>query len=255
MTGGKCICFYKFLIAESITPLTTMLEFLFLTVVITCGVIVNLRFRNKLQEEKRSMPIERRGNLIEPVMSWYCILQILFWPYDLVFLWISTNEIIPSETLPSWLCHLLFQAMKTGRMCVAYNSLFVSLIRYVFIVQYQRSNQWNYKKVSNFFKIASIIFPVMMEILSYTAVTNTIQHVGKLTDCLESSQGLNSTKQFEILAYSEVVDWTMQHLPIPLIHAVTYMYQVLSSVVLLNITEAFLYLSIFRYIKRYYFFK
>ena len=256
MTGGKCICFYKFLIAESITPLTTMLEFLFLTVVITCGVIVNLRFRNKLQEEKRSMPIERRGNLIEPVMSWYCILQILFWPYDLVFLWISTNEIIPSETLPSWLCHLLFQAMKTGRMCVAYNSLFVSLIRYVFIVQYQRSNQWNYKKVSNFFKIASITFPIMMEILSYFAVTNRfldVQQVPKLKDCIASTQSLNSTTQSEILAYSDVVDWTMQQLPISFVMAVSYMYEIVSTVVWMNVMEAFLYLSIFRFMKRYYF--
>ena len=257
MSGGKCICFYKLLIAESVTPVTAILEFLFLTIVVMCGVIVNLRFRNKLRKEKRSMPIERRGNLIEPVMSWYCILQIIFWPYDLLLLWINTNEVIPSESLPSWLCQLLLQAMKTGRMCVAYNSLFVCLIRYIFIVQHNRSNQWNYKKVSNIFKITSITFPIMMEILSYFAFTkNTlieVQQVAKLRDCIASTQSLNSTTQSEILAYSEIVDWTMQQLPISFVKAVSYMYESVSIVVWLNVMEAFMYLSIFRYMKRYYF--
>ena len=258
MSGSKCICFYKFLIAESVTTLTMILEFLFLIIVVTCGVIVNLRYRNKLQKEKRSMPIERRGNLIEPVMSWYCILQIIFWPYDLLLLWISTNEVIPSASLPSWLCHLLLQAMKTGRMCVAYNSLIVSLIRYVFIVQYKRSNQWNYEKVSNFFKITSITFPIIMELLSYVAVTNPlldVQQTGKLRDCIASAHTSNSTTQSEIFAYSEVVDWTMQHLPISFIHAVSYTYKILTLVVWLNITEALMYLSIFRCMRRYNHFK
>ena len=251
MQGGKCICIYKFLIAKSVTTFSTILEFIFLIIVVACGVLVNLRYRNALREEKRNMPISRRGNLIEPVMSWYWVLQILFWPYDLFLLWISTNELISSESLPSWLCHILLQALKTGRMCIAYNSLFVSLIRYLYIVHHQRSNQWNYKTVSNFFKIISILFPIMMEIVSYVAVPFQLNNKSdELIDCLANSQGLNSTAQSELLAYSEVVDWTMQHLPISLVYVASFMYGILSSVVWLNITEAFLYLSIFRIMKR-----
>ena len=97
----------------------------------------------------------------------------------------------------------------------------------------------------------------MMEILSYFAFTkNTlieVQQVAKLRDCIASTQSLNSTTQSEILAYSEIVDWTMQQLPISFVKAVSYVYESVSIVVWLNVMEAFMYLSIFRYMKRYYF--
>ena len=171
--GGKCICFYKLLNAESISITSTTLELMFTLFIVTCGVIVNLRYRNELKKEKRAMPIGRRGNLIEPVMSWFCILQMIFWPYELLFLWINTNEVVPFESLPSWLCYVLVLGMRTGRMCVAYNSFFVALIRYAYIVKPQRSNQIN---------VVSILYTHLVvcgEVLAFSIVS-------KFTFSLES---------------------------------------------------------------------
>ena len=250
-TRGKCICFYKFLNAESISITSTTLELMFIVIIVTCGVTVNLRYRNELKKEKRAMPIGRRGNVIEPVMSWFCILQMIYWPYELLFLWISTNEVIPSESLPSWLCALLFNGMKTGRMVIAYNSLFIALIRYGYVVQHKRSNQWDYEKMSKCFKITSIIFPITMEILSFFVQDLALlKQVSEIRDCLAVAQGLNITTHSELLTHSELVDWTMQHLPTSLVSLISYIDRIVGGLVALNVPDAFLYLSIFRSMKR-----
>ena len=197
------------------------------------------------------MPIGRRGNVVEPVMSWFCILQMVYWPYELLLLWTSTNGVIPSESLPSWLCALLFNGMKTGRMVIAYNSLFIALIRYCYVVQHKRSNQWDYKKMSKCFKITSIIFPITMEILSFfTQDLALLKQVSEIRECLAVAQGLNITTHSEHLTQSELVDWTMQHLPASLVSLISYIDRIVGGLVALNVPDAFLYLSIFRSMKR-----
>ena len=251
--GDICICVYKYLIAESVTFTSTIFELIFTLFIVTCGVIVNLRYRNKLKEEKREMPLGRRGNVIEPVMSWFCILQMIFWPYELLFLWINTNEVVPFESLPSWLCYVLVLGMRTGRMCVAYNSFFVALIRYAYIVKPQRSNQWDYEKMSKRFKMASVIFPIIMEIMNNLTirVDNVLfARIPKVRDCLSGVPRLNSTTNIQLLSSSEQVDWTMQDLPASLALLIPYIFQIFGGLVALNVPEAFLYLSIFRSMKR-----
>ena len=250
--GDICICVYKYFIAESVTISSTILEFIFILFIVTCGVIVNLRYRNKLKKEKMSMPLSGRGNVIEPVMSWFCLLQMIFWPFELLFLWTNSNEVIPSESLPSWLCYVLELGMRTGRMCVAYNSIFVALIRYAYIVKSHRSNQWNYKKMSKRFKLTSIFFPIIMEILKSLAVrveNVLLARIPEVKDCLSGVPGLNSTTNIHFLSSSEQVDWTMRELPTSLALLISYIFAI-GGLAALNVPEAFLYLTIFRSMNR-----
>ena len=138
MSGSFCICIYRFLRGpQTVTILSTVLEFIAVLTVIVCGLVLNTKFWRIIQEEKRSRVIGRRGNVIEPMMSWFSILQMIFWPYALLFSWVNRSEIIPSNSLPSWLCGLLFVIMRIGRMCLADNSLFVAVIRYIYIVKHK----------------------------------------------------------------------------------------------------------------------
>ena len=85
----------KTFVDDSVSTLSTVLDFVFSVLISVCGVIVNYRFRKKLKEEKRNTPPGRKGNVIEPIMSWYCILQMIFWPYELLLLWMGFNGVIP----------------------------------------------------------------------------------------------------------------------------------------------------------------
>ena len=73
------------------------------------------------------------------------------------------NGVIPSEQIPYWLCYLLLWLMRIGRMCIAYNSLFVAFIRYLYIVHREKANQWNFERTSRRFQIASIAIPVVLQ--------------------------------------------------------------------------------------------
>jgi hypothetical protein len=96
---------------------------------------------NKLREEKRKTPIGRKGNVTEPIMRWYCKLQMIYWAYQLLYLWGIVNGIIPFEFMNGWWCTASSTVIKLGRMCIGWNSLFVALIRYIYIVHRQKSNQ------------------------------------------------------------------------------------------------------------------
>ena len=112
MSDKYCACFYKVLVAdESSEMITTMIELFFSGAVSVLGIILNLKFWRRLQEERRLRPLGRKGNVIEPIMRWFCILQIFYWPFELGFLWMNTNSVIPPENLPTWLCYILSNSM------------------------------------------------------------------------------------------------------------------------------------------------
>jgi hypothetical protein len=137
-----CACMYKALINIPGPLWTTVLEFVFSVVISVCGEIINYRFMSKLREEKRRTPLGRKGNVIEPIMRWYCKLQMIYWPYHLLSMWVLYNKIIPFEYMNGWWCSASsFIPITFGRMCIGWNSLFVALIRYIYIVH--RKNRIN----------------------------------------------------------------------------------------------------------------
>ena len=253
MVAGLCICLIELMVPEKPSSANaTIFEFIFISLVIVCGVVVNCRFRKKLHEEKQSMPIGRRGNVIEPVMNWFCILQVIFWPYDLLLIWSTTNQIISSDDIPPWMCKILLILMKSGRICIAYNSLFVAFIRYVHIVHYKVANQWNYENAAKWFKIASIGIPIAMETVGYLThgYTQFIE-IDEVQECLTSHIVSNSSINDALLVPWDGANWTMRYLPASLVHAISYAYVTITTIVFMNITEAILYLFVFRRMKRY----
>ena len=132
---------------------TTVLEFLFSIIVCVCGLTVNYIFMRKLEEEKRNVPLGRKGNVIEPIMRWFLKFQMIYWPYHLTFFWmIHENHIIPSDNMTGWWCNVIAQiGIKFGRLIIAYNSTFIALVRYLYIVHHNRVDKWNYEKVRKWF--------------------------------------------------------------------------------------------------------
>jgi hypothetical protein len=251
MPDTFCTCIYSTYTDNPVSNWSTVLEFIFSIFIGICGVTGNYKFLKKLREEKRNTPYNRKGNVIEPIMRWFGVVQMIYWPYRLLFFWIWKNEIIPSEHMNGWWCNAMIQiGVKFGRTIVAYNSLFVAMIRYVYIVHRQKANQWEFEKVGRYFQIASIAIPVAIECVGvfinpYEQYTNQTG----FNECVAFYRGLNTTVGMAISRPSSV-EWTMNYVPETLVLGVYYAYMSITGVVFLNITEGMLYFRIHQSISR-----
>ena len=247
MTDRYCNCFYKSLKSQSVTTWTSVASFWFSVVLCICGVFLNYKFLKKLEDERKSKPLGRKGNVIEPIMRWFCVTQIIFWPYELGFLWVTFNSIVPIDMVPSWLCHVLSNTMILGHSCITYNSFFVAFIRYIYIVHHKKSNQWNFEKVGRRSQIASIAVPLAITtVILFTLDPNLLGERFSLRDCAASYNSTKIGKPFRPIT----VDFTMQYLPNQLVDILGISSLIIQVMAHLNIIEVFLYFMIFRQIKR-----
>ena len=78
----------------------------------------------------------------------------------------------------------------------------------------------------------------------YFALTKEIR------ECMGLKYEVNDGFANEEQVPSKLVQWTMNHLPTPLIRAVSFIYTIATVSILANVTEAYLYLRIFQKMKR-----
>ena len=123
-----CKCIYQSHTGEPATTLSIVLDFLFSLVFVVIGLVLHYIFRKKLKDEKRNTPHGRKGNVIEPIMRWYLILQIIYWPYYMLFMWIMSHEILPSAWFSNCIVmNFLMNPLRIGRSMIAYNSFLLPL--------------------------------------------------------------------------------------------------------------------------------
>ena len=254
MKGVIFACLSETDFVENTTLLSTILAFLSLLVVISFGLKLNHRFLVKLREEKRARPLGRKGNVIEPIASLFCILQIIYWPYNILFMWVVSNQIFPSDFWIGWHSTVLWNlGIKLGRTYVACNSFFTSLIRYIYIVHHDRSNQWEFEKVGKLFCLASLVLPITIETLgvftSDMAEVQSFWSQHQFADCIASYLSVNSTT-IEIPYPPDALQWTMTILPESAIDVLWFIYISCNILIYTNVVESILYLRIFQTIKR-----
>ena len=254
MDDPFCACIYKTFVDAPVSTWSTILEFLISVVIGVCGVIVNYRFVRKLQEERRSTPLGRKGNVIEPVIKWNCIFQIIYWPYQLLYSWLNQNEVISSEFIytQSWLCDVLTLALRFGRITIAYNSMFVALIRYLYIVHQKKANQWEFQNVAKHFIFASVSTPLIIETIG-TLTNPFTEYLTKedLESCVDFWQDMNTTQTHIEIPVAKAYEFTTYHLPKTAVDIVYNIYAVLTMILFLNIIDGFLYFRMFQTIKRW----
>jgi len=210
-------------------------------------VFFNHTLLKKLEIEKRATPTGRKGNVIEPLMRWFLVIQIAYWPVELLYFWIVRNDIIHADMAPTWLCYGLQYAMATGRTFIAYNSFFVALIRYIYIVHRPKANQWNFEDVGRRFQVASVTLPVAnVIVVMFTADGFWMKQKIGFEECVSH---YNDSKIGDSVK-SDMVEWTLKYLPKPLVSALFYTAWTIVAVVYTNIIESFLYLKVFQTIKR-----
>ena len=146
-----CLCLLESRIESPVTLWSTVLEFLFSVLLSVSGMRINWKLWKQLKLEKKNKPPGRKGNVIEPIMSWFCIHQIFYSPYYFLFYWMRANGMLPLS-MPSWLCAVISGIAITGRIIASFNSFFIALIRYIYIVHDAKANQWRFERVVECFK-------------------------------------------------------------------------------------------------------
>ena len=240
-----CECFYEYLYDEG-SIWTMAAEFLLLVLIGICGVTINFRFIKKLHIEKRNTPICRKGNVIEPIMRWFLWFQIIYWPFNVLCMWIITNEIIPSNAINGWWCFVSVQInFGLGRLVIGFNSLFVAFIRYIYIVHDKKANQMVFERLGRWMAIYSFAVPTSLAIIDlftndFTEFPYSI--MVRFKDCINSSQDASIIYNSDPTKPITVM-WTLNYLPENIIHSIYYTCYTIKTVVMSNIIECYLYIT------------
>ena len=238
-----CACVYIGLTPNSLN-IWTVLGFLLSVSVMICGIRINYKFFINLKIERRNTPLGRKGNVIEPIMSWHCKTQIFYWSFYLLYF--ATIAYIPEIWMNSIWCDILFHFMLTGRLIVAYNSLFVVLIRYLYIVHNQRANQWHFEKVGNWFRVLSVIIPALISIFGVFFLTlEMYTHNPKFEKCYFSQKVMEEVQRFQ-----PTYIWLSNYLPEPVMRTFYYLTMLLKAIGFINIIEAYFYYNIYQSITK-----
>ena len=250
--SNLCKCVYSWYLYSSYTTLSVVLEFLFSLVLVIIGLLVNFKFKKKLEDEKKSRPQGRKGNVIEPIMRWYQIVAMAFWTYILLFFWLWSHEILPSEWFTNcWLLNIVANIMRVGRSIIAYNSFFTALIRYLYIVKQEKARFWEFDEVGRIFQVASVSFPVFMEVIRLFTEedTNGMKSSDRFLTCLAFNEGWNDTTTI-FPPKPITLEFALEVLPPRLVDAMYYMWLAITTLIFSNTLEGYLYIQIFKTIKR-----
>ena len=240
MNDTYCVCLLKSFVDKNFSVFSTTLEFLVSMAIVICGIILNYSFLQKLTFERRNKPIGRKGNIIEPIMRWFCVVQIIYWPYYLLMFWSFYNDIIPKgPSFPSWICPPYVYSIALGRTIIAYNSLFVALIRYVYIVHERKANQWDFETVGGCFKIASVAVPTVLVLITMFTL-----------DMRSNSYLSNDNRNHCERITPVLIDFTLNFIPKPLTDVIGAACLVIIAITYLNLVEGCLYFKIFQRVKR-----
>ena len=250
--SSVCKCVYSYFLYKSVTTLSIIIEFLFSLVIVLTGLLVNYRFKKKLEEERRARPLGRKGNVIEPIMRWYQILVMVFWTYVMLFLWLMTNEIMPVDWFSNcWVMNALMNPMRVGRSIIGYNSFFIALIRYLYIVHHKKADKWKFEKVGRIFQVTSILWPILMEVIRLFSEEDFsgFRASEKFKRCVASNEDWNNTTNI-ILPKPSAMGLTLKILPIESVEAIYYIFIGITAMIFSNLVEGYMYIKIYQSIKR-----
>ena len=246
-----CTCIYEAYIDKSTTFLTTVVDFVLSVCIGVLGIIINYKLIRNLKEEKRSKPIGRKGNVVEPIMQIYCKFQVAFWPCYLLYFWLHFNGSIPSALMKGWWCNVITQiSIAFGRTYIAWISFFVALTRYTYIVHRETANLWDYERVGMVFKICSVVIPIVFGLIRlFTSPYKMYQTGESFESCIAFHLEYNSTSNMTTPnAYPYT--WTLKYIPKNILLGIVYARNTIDVLAFFNIAEAYLYFAIFRQIKR-----
>ena len=241
-------CSIKVFKNDSASFTSILIEFIVSTTIILSGILINYTFLKKLEKEKRSKTAGRKGNVIEPIMTGCCWVQMVFWPTRLAIAWVFHNEILKLEMMPIWTRYLMLDMLMIGRVYLCFYSFFCAFMRYIYIVHYERVYHWDFEVVAGRMKLASLLIPSIVGTISLIAVGGFQFQGNEIFDLCSDSliEQTNGNTGISLLASIFPDYFTI--LVIRIIYYLTVFVWLIFGV---NIAEAFMYGAAFARIRRY----
>ena len=214
--------------------------------------MLSYRLKKTLEEEKKAVVLGRKGNVIEPIMRWYLNFSLVYWPYEVFFLWMMAHEILPADWFSNcWVMNILMNPLRIGRAVIAYNSFFVALIRYLYIVHRKRANKWKFQRVGKIFQVSSVSVPITMELIRFFSEYDLpgSRSTDRFKSCVATNEGLNSTLNI-ILPDPAPVELSLKVFPNEVVNAMYFFYLAMATIVYSNVIEGCFYFKIFQVIRK-----
>ena len=240
-------CVIKVFVNSSSTPSSIFFEGLFCFIATVFGVYCNYTFMKKLRMEKKFKAAGRKGNVIEPIMTGCCWIQMIYWPIRLGIAWIFHNEIIKAEMLPVWMRYTLLTSLMVGRTYLCFCSFFCAFIRYIYIVHYEKVYHWNFEWVAKWVTFASYFIPCHVGILLITVVGGFQFKGNEIFDTCSDSLNHEGNGNIGISVLASILP---EYFTISVIRVVYYFTVIVWLIFGVNIVEALMYRSIFATIAR-----
>ena len=243
-----CLCLRESKIDLPVNIWSTIAEFFFSMVLAIAAIIINWTLLKQLRFEMKNKPLGRKGNVIEPIMRWFCVLQMYYSPIYFLHNWMTVNGVIPLE-IPSLLCMVLSDIVLLGRLFMGFNSVFVVTLRYIYIVYDKKANQWKFKNVGRLFQIASVVIPLLVTTLTIFTLDPFLA-----IDRDETARNCPTVYNASLHDGEDLTSFRLQlsykFLPGGLVNSLGMVSFLVNMLVFLNVIDAVLYLQIFRKMKR-----
>ena len=210
------------------------------------GLFINVRIIYACLNEKSSKT--RNIHII------YSIFSTIFYLFDIPFAAITNEVPNLSKYTGEWLCHISSFIIIFCIHIIFMNSFWVALMKYVFIVHWDRALQWGHEKIERVLLIVSLVLPLIFTIIiiltkdfdSYETLNSCYGIETKKLDPVDGMKGFFLC-DLTNLNTNDIRDYILY----VIIQAMCISKSILTLPATTNLSEALFYYRIFKRMKRY----
>ena len=218
------------------------------------GVAINWKHLRNINEDYRKRDSGTDGCILNNILKCNAKVIIVVCPYYLLLFWFL-NE---NYELPPWfqyaLCYDQY-IVTTLRIYVAFNSLVIATMRYIFIVHNKLVLKFGKANVKTMFYYGSIAIPVFLGVLNGCSI-KLPRHVQQLpqTICVDfylDTLNITLEESDAIPDFgSPILSFLQQYVPMELTSYVQTFVTIVGLLILSNLLEAVLYWRTFSVIRQ-----
>ena len=184
----------------------------------------------------------------------YSIFSTIFYLFDIPFLAITNDVPNLSMYTGEWLCHIASFIIIFCIHIIFMNSFWVALMKYVFIVHWDRALLWGHEKIERTLLIISLVLPLIFTIIivftkdfdSYEALNSCYGIETRKLDPVDGMKGFFLC-DLTNLNTNDIRDYILY----VIIQAMCISKSILTLPATTNLSEALFYYRIFKRMKRY----
>ena len=231
-------------------PIIAAMGFVLKLLLVVLGEFVRIKILTRIKND---------DTILNDITRLYVRMQMVFHPFSVLFM--SSNDfILPlSEVIGQWYCSLGWFAFDIGSKFIAFHSFSTALMRYVFIFDQNKVENYGKEKTKLIFYYLSVAIPLIISILNLVQ-SHEVGHLSFINKCYGTHHKafLLDTSPFRSVQrrFWNPEDYESEgflNLAFAISRRISKICTTCVSLLATsNLTEAFLYYKIISYMNRYY---